>query len=384
MDVQQRIARLEGLLARIQERRAEPRTTASGAAASDASLGAASNAAPSNGQGQNVAAEARPATLPPDAYDEVVDLADDDIVEIRDSVPPSGGRPASVVPESSSVAPVSSEVPQAREPDASQPPPPMRSAAWPSSVPPEPEQPEELLDVSPPVPPPAARRPDFGLDFDDEEDEEPPASSRRPIASNMDEALADAAAREVPLKTPPPESGPQEAVIIPKGSGMPAAHVEDDTPGAAEASHLAEGIPTSAQLGNTVTLDEGGPMDFEVEVPHEAAARESAPAPSEDFEMRLPERGAVGTYDSDLAPPPEARSELDAHRERALAEAEAQAAEPVVETAAAAEVAVDQNEVFERPAGRHGAVTSVTGAAPRFRPGSFLELLDASLKLGKD
>jgi hypothetical protein len=50
--------------------------------------------------------------------------------------------------------------------------------------------------------------------------EEPPASSRRPIAANMSEALAGAAdsadadvddGREIPLKTPPPESGPQAA-----------------------------------------------------------------------------------------------------------------------------------------------------------------------------
>lgn len=50
--------------------------------------------------------------------------------------------------------------------------------------------------------------------------EEPPASSRRPIAANMSEALASAAhsaepdvdeGREIPLKTPPPESGPQAA-----------------------------------------------------------------------------------------------------------------------------------------------------------------------------
>jgi hypothetical protein len=48
--------------------------------------------------------------------------------------------------------------------------------------------------------------------------DEPPASSRRPIAANMSEALAGAAdsvdvddGREIPLKTPPPESGPQAA-----------------------------------------------------------------------------------------------------------------------------------------------------------------------------
>ncbi len=57
-------------------------------------------------------------------------------------------------------------------------------------------------------------------------EEEPPASSRRPIAGNMSEALAKAAdsadvddGREIPLKTPPPESGPQAAP--PSTAGAP-------------------------------------------------------------------------------------------------------------------------------------------------------------------
>lgn len=58
--------------------------------------------------------------------------------------------------------------------------------------------------------------PSVGLELAHED--EPPASSRRPIAANMSEALAGAADsvdadddREIPLKTPPPESGPQAA-----------------------------------------------------------------------------------------------------------------------------------------------------------------------------
>src|SRR5690606_19062149 len=59
VDVQQRIARLEGLLARVRERRGVSR-------------------APIN-HGAHAEAAERPETLPPDAYDEVVDLADEDI-----------------------------------------------------------------------------------------------------------------------------------------------------------------------------------------------------------------------------------------------------------------------------------------------------------------
>lgn len=401
MDVQQRIARLEGLLARVLQRRNQPRT-----------------AAPDNGK----AAAAPPALELDGMQDEVVDLADDDIVEIRESAapppvaaaPPAGppiaaappARPPIAPPVSAapveappSAAPYSvgqlpveaesysgpvnpSEIPLAYEPERSQPPP-ARDAGveWPSSIPPRADASEMSFEESEPPAPAQAQRPGFGLDFEDEE--EPPASSQRQIASSMDEALADAAAREVPLKTPPPESGPQEAVLVPKSAGFSEPDVDEAPPGAAEAMHVAEGIPTSAQLGNTVALDEGGAVDFEVEAPAESGRKESRPPPSEDFEMRLPQREPAGTYDSNLAPPPEALSELDAHRERAAEQAAAQAA-------AAAPVGVlddtqpDETQTFERSAVQHGPVTTVTGAPSRFRPGSFLELLDASLKLGKD
>src|SRR6187399_1766954 len=82
VDVQRRIARLEGLLTRVLQRRGQTR---------------GAGVPPENGM-----AAARPATLPPRAVDdEVVDLLDDDIVEIRDSAPPSGAiaaRPATAPP----------------------------------------------------------------------------------------------------------------------------------------------------------------------------------------------------------------------------------------------------------------------------------------------
>lgn len=345
----------------------------------------------------------------------MVDLLDDDIVEIRDSAPPSGAipaRPAAAAPvrppafvepprvveplaldqlptASESYPPGPSDIPAPYEPEVSQPPPPIEAGiSWASSIPPRPETPEPAFAESESPAPLQAQRP--GFDFDDIE-QEPPASSRRAIASSMDEALADAAAREVPLHTPPPESGPQEHVILPKSAALPEPDLDESLPGDAEADQLAVGLPTSAQLGNTVTLEEGGAVEFEVEAPLQSGQKESTPPPSQDFEIRLPQREAAGTYDSNLAPPPEAQSELDAHRERSAAAAAA----AVAETAAEAEffgagqaVALDTTpeavETFERPSVRPGAVTSVTGAPQRFRPGSFLELLDASLKLGKD
>ena len=354
-----------------------------------------------------MAAAPRPAPPPPRVVeDEVVDLLDDDIVEIRDSAPPPAAMPARPVVaaaprvaepppviaplaleqlpvESESYPPAaSSDIPAAYEPEASQPPPPSEMGiSWPSSIPPRAETPEPAFaDSEAPL---QAQRP--GFDFDDVE-EEPPSSSRRAIASSMDEALADAAAREVPLQTPPPESGPQEAVTLPRMAGLPQPDVDEALPGAAEYGQLAEGLPTSAQLGNTVALEEGGPVEFEVEAPAESGRKESTPAPSEDFEARLPQREAAGTYDSGLAPPPEAQSELEAHRERAAVAAEVAVEEEFFGAGQA--VAIDTTpepvESFERSPVRTSAVTSVTGAPPRFRPGSFLELRDDSLKLGKD
>lgn len=65
---------------------------------------------------------------------------------------------------------------------------------------------DEIVDITEAAPEPAAS----------EAEEEPPASSRRAIAGSMGEALAEAVdtagmdeGREIPLKTPPPESGPR-------------------------------------------------------------------------------------------------------------------------------------------------------------------------------
>ncbi len=399
VDSEQRLAKLEGLLARVRERRALPRAARS-----------------ENG----AQAEARPLTLPPEDYDEVVDLSDEDVVEIGESVPPGAVAP-SEAPRAPSEAPLAAaasspsepeltlsapeDLPPAHEPESSQhPPAPVaESGQWPSSMPPQsleaaapsPSQSFEAgeqLSLDEPLTSEAAPGPGqgqgYGLDFDDE-DEEPPASSRRPIASSMDEALADAAAREVPIKTPPPESGPQEAPPHAAGA-LAEPEVDEALPGASEASHVAQGLPTSAQLGNTVSLDEGGPVDLEIDAAAEAPATESAPAPSDDFEVNLPPREAGGTYDATLAPPPEAKDELEAHRERIARSA------PVADTpfrvtspspsneAAGAEELAPEFEATERGPVQSSAVTTITGAPQRFRPGSFLELLDASLKLGQD
>ncbi len=99
-----------------------------------------------------------------------------------------------------------------------------------------------------------------------EEAEEPPASSRRPkAAASMSEALAGAAdqldmeGREIPLKTPPPESGPQEAPPVQGLGAPPVPEVFEGGDGvddllSADAARV--DVPTQEQLGATVDLEE--------------------------------------------------------------------------------------------------------------------------------
>jgi hypothetical protein len=296
------------------------------------------------------------------------------------------------------------------------------------------EEPEELLEddiveMSPiaaaPVEAvvPAARSSLDELDFEDEEsaqptanEEEPPvSSSRSKVAGTMDEALAQAAAqmdegREVPLKTPPPESGPQAAM---PPMPAPAAPDMDEL---LEADILPVGAnagPTQEQLGQTIDLDDARGPRLELDHPQVALAE----AAHEELEVSLPQREFGGGYQENLMPPPEARQDLDAHLQRVGDEAIAPppeslaqlpsmqpgasasgmyAAQPTpavttesptqavstvtVEAAANAEFAP---ELLARPELSPGPVAKFIRAdAPR--PSTFLELLDSSLALGRD
>jgi len=181
-----------------------------------------------------------------------------------------------------------------------------------------------------PEPPPARKAepaPAAGLgvddiDFDDMEEaarEEPPASSRRAkvAAESMDAALTGAAEqldseREVPIKTPPPESGPQEAVPPAQVLQAPAMPDIDDL--------LAEPAP--------------------------AAVAQRSPPPAE-VEISEPE------------PPPVSAA-------RATVEAKL---EP---------------EIIRRAAPAAAATpASFVQAAQAFQPQTFVELLEASLGLGR-
>ncbi|MEI9941490.1 MAG: hypothetical protein WDO69_30080 [Pseudomonadota bacterium] len=203
------------------------------------------------------------------------------------------------------------------------------------------EQPEELLEddivemTSTESELPAANRSLDELSFDDLDDkrtapppsdDEPPASSsRNRIAGTMDEALARAAeqiqleeGREVPLKTPPPESGPQAAVALPMGMHAPLA---PDIEELLEADILPSGgmraaQPTAEQLGQTIDLEEARGPSLELDQPPFNPDALQEDLPNEELEVTLPGREFGGGYQADLMPPPEARQDLDAHRQR--------------------------------------------------------------------
>jgi hypothetical protein len=270
------------------------------------------------------------------------------------------------------------------------------------------------------------------LNFDDEDTDhnrelsEPPASSsRHRVAGSMDEALARASeqidleeGREVPLKTPPPESGPQAAMSLPAGIHAPLA---PDIEELLEADILPVGgvnaaVPKPEQLGQTIDLDEARGPHLELD-----SAQAAPPAPlqeelsNEELEVTLPQREFGGGYQDDLMPPPEARQELDAHRDR-FGEAEHEAPPPeslaqypsqppqsgFAPVLVPASVTTDSHsesvstftvdappnaefapELLMRPDVNPSPVAKFIRVQPP-RPNTFLELLDASLSLGRN
>jgi len=211
-----------------------------------------------------------------------------------------------------------------------------------------------------------------------------PSSSPRPkaAAASMDEALASAAAqmdgdREVPLKTPPPESGDQ--VATPVGGG-PLRH----RPPADDLLEVGDELPqrdfgagpTPEQLGETIDLDE--PLGPALELDTAKAAPPPVPEAPSPLEEPIVS-AAAGTFDADLELPPEAAADLAKHRARGEAEVLPEPmAPPAASTLVAGEV---RPEVVQRPAVAAGLPPAYAAAAQSFQPRSFGELLDASLSL---
>jgi len=415
MNAQEQITKLQGLLERIQKNAAGPRVSAQAAAPMKLAAPAVSPAPP----------VAPPPVAPAPAFAAAVSSYADDAVDDLlgalpepspvpvdidvplDSVPPAAEIAAapSFAPPSEPFALVSSghldesndldEVSEVRVTTALREPAvevtvaAIEAEAEPMGT--EELSDDDLVEVTEGTPQPT----DVDIDFDD--DEQPPASSQRSrVASSMDEALAAAAEqaeaeREVPLKTPPPESGPQAA---PLPSGLSAPHAPDvdalldselDIPTHADLAAAAAG-PTAEQLGQTIDLEEARGPTLEL-----AEHRIATPAPSavEELEVALPPRDVALGYDESLQPPPEAREELDAHRRRLEDDIppppESLAQLPSVQPGPAPaivplEAAATGPEVIARPAPM-GSPESFGMVRDAFRPSTFVELLDASLAL---
>lgn len=190
----------------------------------------------------------------------------------------------------------------------------------------------------------------------------PPDSSRRPrVAGSIDEALADATAEsdvEVPVKTPPPESGRQPA------EGVYAAPMQ------------APGVPTAEQLGDTVELEEPTAAELELDLSHRKVERateelevELPKQPSELEPLSAPELPHRARESSQVVEIPEEADTaiLPGSSRRALVESDELRLQP---------------QVTQRRSAAEAGAIEVLRSARAFAPRSFLELLDASLKLG--
>jgi len=165
------------------------------------------------------------------------------------------------------------------------------------------------------------------------------------------------AEREVPIKTPPPESGPQEAL---PPTGLEAARTPDVDQLEADLISPPSMGPTAEQLGETIELEAPRGPELEIDVTVEEPAASVEPAPAEELEVALPRPSMQsGLYDMPTTPP----------------------AEPPPPAAAAAPVevpATDSPQRTARPALGATDVAQVT-LAPSSSPKTFVELLDASL-----
>jgi hypothetical protein len=387
----ERIARLVGLLDRVQRNAAAPRSTP--AATPTAPRAAAAPAAKS---------APVPAPLPP-------------VVPAVAAAPaPVAAPPPAPAPAPVAAAPAYPPVPPGFEldapgdddhasvpPPAALPPQPALSS-WPaepiSAVQPRPSEAPEELDEDDVVEmttlPPATNLEERGTDPDlavalsssedveisideDEEEEQPPASSRRPKLSEESDEITETAldeGRHVPVKTPPPESGPQEAAL-PTGAALSDGRLPDVEQFEADMLGTPSMGPTAEQLGETIELE--APLGPELEI--DVAAAPPAPplreAPHEELEVALPRAPMLsGTFDLSVSIPP---IDISTKIEPLPT---VPAARSIQESPTSLEIRSTSADVTVRPT--HGA-TDVARVTLARVPASkvFLDILDQSLAL---
>ena len=330
MTARERIVRLEGLLARVAKNAAQPRA----------------------------ARAAKTLMSAPDSAPSVVAPVPVTLAKAPAPVEPASPAPPPVVPSPVAPPPTASSAPPWKPEPAS------TVQARPSSIPPEELSEDDLVEVT--TVPPAPQTVASASPSTDAE-EEPPSSSRRSkVAESLDQAIATAAAqsdeREVPIHTPPPESGPQEAVL-PVGIEAPRAPEFGDDLDAELPPRPASLGPTPEQLGETIELESSEGPEIEIEVAGLPGPEPERERPVEELEVTLPRAEMPsGTYDVAVSMPAEAA--------------------PIQASAAAALPVSGQQgpEITARPE-LHGSEVARVVRVNEKAPEDFKELLDASLAL---
>ena len=299
-----------------------------------------------------------------------------------DALPPRATSPSVV--SQPAPAPVKSATPAA--PPVTPTAPPVATPSWrpepgsavqarPTTVPPMELSEDDLIDVTtlPPGPEADSDEPEVVMAISSEaetetEDEQPPASSSRSkVTTTLDEEIASASPveneREIPAQTPPPESGPQEAL---PATGLEAARLPDVESLEADLGGPPSMGPTAEQLGETIELEAPRGPELEIDVTVSEPEPE-IPAPAEELEVTLPRQSMQsGLYDVSIAAPPSV-------------DMPAPEVHVAVTVPAVASTPRDPERV-SRPALGATDVAEVRFGTPA-ATASFLELVDASLGL---
>ena len=412
MSPQEHVARLERLLERVRKNSALPRTAVAPAPkasqpAAEAKVASRPFHAPPVAPSPAFEPPPRAVEPPPVPDPPPSSFAPVQEAELEPATLPPGPPEAAPVAATPEAPPVEVQEPAAAEPAAPEPSP---SPAWtaehpsavqtrPMSLPPEELSDDDLLEVTT-IPPETAAEPQPELEAPPlvasgseavvEEEEQPPASSRRSkVAETLDEALANASQleqeldqeeeREVPVKTPPPESGPQEAAApLPPGIAAPGVPDVDGL----EADMLGPPSmgPTAEQLGETIELDAPSGPELEIDV-MSAGPRVEPERPVEELEVSLPRAPLPsGTYDVAMNPPIDVEVS-ESSGEAALPPVDLQARD-FIPTVPAPE-APSEELAAERTARAQLGATDVARVVlpPSSPPKIFVELLDISLGL---
>jgi hypothetical protein len=210
------------------------------------------------------------------------------------------------------------------------------------------------------------------------------------------QALADEADLEPPVKTPPPESGRQE---VAQGASSPVVTYreeaeEADLAGGGDVDALLEadlsggpiskappGTPTVEQLGDTVELEGADAPAAEIELLVRAPKAE---VPPDALEVALPRQEFAGGYDASLAPPSGAAADLEQRRRGEGLSSDALPPASLAEPMSAmppTELAPIRPLVVERPPVDTLHAAEIIPVRAGKMPETFLELLDASLRL---